>query len=211
MVWGGRAPWTGTSEEELASTVLVMRPTVRRSWKLLKRCDKYLKLFLPYVTLASMRRMHQLADEIRETFEDRGWKIEKATQLDLAFSKTRKSRSSLGRDLVLDAIDEATIRIGLGCRSVSGGGRDVIDLVDGADRRFRVRKADIDPDNGEYDIICTSDSILVIADAEPESLIPTERWVLGYTVDDEGMIVDIFAARVLGISEERFHVSGSVR
>ena len=111
----------------------------------LDRCDKCLKLFHVYVTLASMKRMHQLADEIRETFEDRGWKIEKATQLDPAFSKTYRSRSSLGRDLVLDAIEEATTRIGLGCQSVSGGGRDVINLVDGADRRFRVRKADITP------------------------------------------------------------------
>ena len=149
-----------------------------------------------------MKRMHQLADEIRETFEDRGWKIEKATQLDAAFRKTRRSRSSLGRDLVLDAIEEATTRIGLGCQSVSGGGCDVIDLADGADRRFRVRKADVDPDTGEYDIICKSDSILVITDAEPDSLILTERWVLGYTVDAEGMVVDIFGGRVLGITEE---------
>jgi hypothetical protein len=149
-----------------------------------------------------MERMHQLADEIRETFEDRGWRIEKATQLDPAFSKTRRSRSSLGRDLVLDAIEEATTRIGLGSQSVCGGGRDVIDLVDGADRRFRVRKADIDPDTGGYNIISTSDSILVITDAEPDALILTERWVLGYTVDGEGMVVDIFAGRVLGVTDD---------
>jgi hypothetical protein len=149
-----------------------------------------------------MERMHRLADEIRETFGERGWRIEKATGLDPAFRKTRRSRSSLGRDLVLDAIEEATTRIGLGCQSVSGGGCDVIDLVEGADRRFRVRKADFDPDTGEYDIICTSDSILVILDSEPGSLIPPERWVLGYTVDDEGMVVDILAARVLGITED---------
>jgi hypothetical protein len=145
--------------------------------------------------------MHQLADEIRETFEDRGWKIEKATQLDPAFNKTCRSRSSLGRDLVLDAIEEATTRIGLGCQSVSGGGRDVIDLVDDVDRRFRVRKAELDSDTGEYEIISTSDSILVITDSEPDSLIPAERWVLGYTTDGDGMIVDIFAARVLGITD----------
>jgi hypothetical protein len=101
-----------------------------------------------------MNRMHQLADEIRETFEDRGWKIQKATQLDQAFSKTRRSRSSLGRDLVVDAIEEATARIGLGYQSVSGGGCDVIDLFDGADRRFRVRKAVIDSETGDYEIIC---------------------------------------------------------
>src|SRR4051812_3797394 len=116
-----------------------------------------------------MRRMHQLADEIRETFDDRGWKIEKATQLDSAFSRTSRSRSSLGRDLVLDAIEEATTRIGLGCQSVSGGGRDVIDLDDNVDRRFRVRKADIDANTGEYEIISTSESILVLPDSEPDS------------------------------------------
>src|SRR5262245_19767851 len=149
-----------------------------------------------------MERMHQLADEIRETFEERGWKIEQAVQLDQAFSQTRRPRSSLGRALVLDAIEEASSRIGLGYKSVSGGGCDVIDLVDSADRRFRVRKADIDPDTGDYDIICGSDSILIVTDAEPDSLLPAERWVLGYTVDDEGLIVDIFAARVLGITED---------
>ena len=98
-----------------------------------------------------MERMHQLADEIRETFEDRGWKIDKATQLDPAFRKMRRSRSSLGRDLILDAIEEATTRIGLGYQSVSGGACDVIDVVDGADRRFRVRKAEVDLETSEYE------------------------------------------------------------
>lgn len=147
--------------------------------------------------------MHQLADEIRETFEDRGWKIDKATGLDPAFGRSRRSRSSLGRDLVLDAIDETAGRLGLACRSVGGGGCEVIDLTDGADRRFRVRKADVNPETGEYEIVSTSESILVITDAEPDSLIPTERWVLGYTVDGEGMVVDVFAARILGITEEQ--------
>ena len=102
---------------------------------------------------------------------------------------------------MLDAVEEATLRIGLGCQTVSGGGCDIIDLVDGTDRRFRVRKADVDAETGEYDIISTSDSILVLTDVEPESLIPTERWVLGYTADSDGMIADIFAARVVGITQ----------
>lgn len=145
--------------------------------------------------------MHQLADEIRETFDERGWKIEKALQLDGAFSKTRRSQSSLGRDLVLDAIEQAASRIGLTCQPVTGGGWDVVYLVDGADRRFRVRKATVDPDTGEYTMLWTSDSIF-ITEGEPEALYPTERWVLGYTVDSEGMIADIFAARVLGKTDE---------
>lgn len=146
--------------------------------------------------------MHQLADEIRETFEERGFRIGQAVELDRSFSRSRRPQSSLGRAMVLNAIEEATSRIGLGYRSVSGGGCDVIDVVDTADRRFRVRKAEIDPDTGDYKIMSPSDSILTIADAEPDSLLLAERWVLGYTVDDDGLIVDIFAARVLGITDE---------
>ena len=29
-----------------------------------------------------------------------------------------------------------------------------------------------------------------------------ERWVLGYTIDDAGMVVDIFAAPVLGLTSD---------
>lgn len=145
-----------------------------------------------------MQRMHQLADEIRETFGERGWKIEKAIELDAAFSKTRRPQSSLGRALVISAIEEATSRIGLGCVTVSGGGCEVSDFVDGVDRRHRVRKADVELETGDYDIISTSDSVLI---AEPDSLFSTQQWVLGYTVDDEGLVADIFAARVLGVTE----------
>lgn len=145
--------------------------------------------------------MHRLADEIRDAFEERGWAIEKATGLDRAFRKTRRSRSSLGRDLVLDAIQTATLRLGLGSQTVSGGGMDVTAFLDGVEYRFRVRKAELDPDTGDYKII-GSEAILTIADADPEGLLPLERWVLGYTVDDEGQVADIFGARVVGITSD---------
>lgn len=147
-----------------------------------------------------MERMHQLADEIRETFEERGFRIGQAVELDRSFSRTRRPQSSLGRALALNAIEEATSRIGLGYKTVVGGGCDVIDVVSTAERHFRVRKAELDVDTGEYKIISPSDSIMII-NAEP-SLLPLERWVLGYTVDDGGLVVDIFAAQVLGISED---------
>jgi hypothetical protein len=148
----------------------------------------------------SMDRMHQLADEIRETFEERGFRIGQAVELDRSFSRTRRPQSSLGRALVLSAIEEATSRIGLGYRSVMGGGCDVIDVADTAERHFRVRKAELDTDTGEYKIISPSDSIMII-NQEP-SLLPAERWVLGYTVDDSGLIVDIFAAQVHAITND---------
>lgn len=149
-----------------------------------------------------MDRMHALADEIRETFEDRGWKIEKATQLDPAFSRSQRSRSALGRDLVVDAVETGAARLGLGFRTGCGGGYDVVDIDENVDRRFRVRKAEVCAESESYEIIGGSDSILKVSDAEPDSLIATERWVLGYTIDGEGLVVDIFAAKVLRMTDE---------
>lgn len=149
-----------------------------------------------------MELMHRLADEIRAVFEDRGYKVGKATGLDRAFRRSRRSQSTLSRDLVLDAIEEAAGRLGLGFKSIGGGGYDIGYIVDAADRRFRIRKAEVDPEDGEYDIVCKSDNIMVIEDAEPDSIFRSERWVLAYTVDDQGMVADIFAAPVLGITED---------
>ena len=151
-----------------------------------------------------MDLMHQLADCIFEAFSERGHKIEKATQLDRAFTRTRRPQSVMGRELVLSTIDERATGLGLARIPVIGGGCDVQCLVDEdhTDRRFRVLKADPDPETGGYEIVCTSESIMIITDAEPDSLYRHERWVMAYTVDDTGMIVDIFAARVEGLTDD---------
>lgn len=146
--------------------------------------------------------MHRLADELRETFSERGFGIEKAVSIDPAFKRTRRSQSSLVRDLVLDGVRAATARIGLGYDTVAGGGCEVQAIMENVDYRFRVRKARVDPDTGDYEIVAGHPSIMTISDAEPDGLYPTERWVLGYTVDADGTLVQIFAAQVYGLSDD---------
>lgn len=149
-----------------------------------------------------MDPLHRLADELRETFSDRGHAIEKAVSADRAFTRTRRSQSSLVRDLVLDGVETATAKIGLGCIPVVGGSRDIQAFIDNADCRFRVLKANVHPDSGDYEIVASSDAIMTITDAEPDALYPTERWVLGYTVDVDGILIEIFAAKVYGLSSD---------
>lgn len=134
-----------------------------------------------------MEQLHQLADEIRETFEERGWKIEQAVDLDPAFGRSRRSQSSLGRDLAVDAIETASKRLGLECRSVSGGACDVLVVVGDVVRHHRVRKATKDVETGEYEVVCHSDSILAVEDSS-EALLREERWILGYTVPMRGWL-----------------------
>lgn len=146
--------------------------------------------------------MHRLADEIREAFSERGHKIETAVQSDPAFHRTRHVQSHMVRGLVLTTIEEWASRLGLGCISVTGGAIDVQQFVGLRDRRYRVRKADIDPETGQYEILCGSDAIFTITDADPDAMTTFERWVLAYTVDELGMIGDIFAALVEGQTED---------
>lgn len=150
-----------------------------------------------------MEPMHQLADEIRDTFTERGHNIGKATDLDPAFQNGRKPQSALGRSLVVDAVQAGASRSGLECRTTQGGSLEIMFPTDLGYRAFRVLKAAKDQASGGYTILTSSDAIMTIEDEE--SLLPTERWVLGYTVDDDGLVDDIFAARVVGITE------GSVR
>lgn len=145
--------------------------------------------------------MHQLADEIREVFDERGYRIGQAVSADPAFSRGCRSRSSLGRDLVLATIEESTSRLGLGFTTVSGGGCEVVDFVNNTNRWHRVRKAERDTDTDGYTILCDSDAILSVPD-DDSGLYPSERWVLGYTVDESGVVAEIFSAKVLGLSSD---------
>ena len=43
---------------------------------------------------------------------------------------------------------------------------------------------------------------MTITDCEPDAFYPTERWVLGYTVDPDEILVQIFAAKVHGLSND---------
>lgn len=149
-----------------------------------------------------MELLHRLADDLRETFSERGHAIETALSSDRAFRRTRRSQSSLVRDLVLDGLEAAAARIGLGCIPVLGGSRDIQTFIGDVDCRFRVLKASANPDTGEYEIVASSDAIMTITDSDPDSFYRTERWVLGYTVDADGMLAKVFAAKVDGLSSE---------
>ena len=100
-----------------------------------------------------MELLHQLADEIHEAFSERGHKIETAVQADPAFRRTKVPQSSMARGMVLHAIDCSVGRLGLQTIGCAGGGYDVQELGGTVDRRFRVRKAEKDPDTSEYEIL----------------------------------------------------------
>lgn len=139
-----------------------------------------------------------MADEIRETFSSDGHLIDKAVDLHSAFRHNKHPQSSMVRNMVLQTINNRAPRLNVGVISVSGGGCDLQLFNGNVEMRCRVLKASKDSDTDAYVIVSSSDNIFVIEDAEPDSMFKVERWVFAYTVDEFGMITDIFAAQVIG-------------
>lgn len=137
-----------------------------------------------------------VAAEMREVFDERGYRVEVALDVDPGFG-SGGSRASLVRDLAIDAASAAASRHGLDFRTVNGSGREFRCVGDAVDRRYRLRKAARRADGGY--VIPTNAKSAMYSDSD--SLIPEELWVMGYTLTREGTLQDVFIAPVEGIAQ----------
>lgn len=149
-----------------------------------------------------MDQMDLLAASMADMFSERGHNVQVALDADRAFRRSRRSQSSLIRDLVLEAVERGSTTLGIGVRQIQGGGLDIVRLIDGVERRYRLRKATCDPDTGEFVVLSPTDSIMTIEDVEPNALFPVQRWLLGYVVTGEGGLGQVFEARVRGLTSD---------
>lgn len=146
------------------------------------------------VELASL---HFIAEELIEATASRGYRVDSALAVDPAFGSGR-SKSSLLRDLVVDAVGTAaTHRVDADFRPVNGSGREVRFCID-VDRRFRVLRG---RRNSRGDLIVTvnSDSTLSV-DEEQFGLWPFEQWALVWIADDDCLVEEIIAAEVRDVT-----------
>jgi hypothetical protein len=141
------------------------------------------------------RRLDEIALDLREAFDERGYRVDLALGVDSAFG-SGESRSALTRDLVLDVVGRAAGRIGLGWGAVNGRGRELL----GEQHRYRVRKAQRTSDGG-FVITVSTESTLGLE--EEPSLFPKESWVFGWVVDSECLIKEVFVAEILGVEPGR--------
>jgi hypothetical protein len=145
---------------------------------------------------SDVRRLTEVADELREVFSERGHRVEVALDVDPAFG-SGNSRSWLRRDLALDTIVAAASRAGLEHKAERGA-HEIRILSRNVDRRYRLLKASRSS-GGEFVITVNSDSSLVVED---DSLFRSELWVYSWTFDADGTVEDVFIAEVRG------HVDG---
>jgi hypothetical protein len=137
---------------------------------------------------AELQQLEAIAVDLKETFDERGYRVALAMEVDPAFT-SGNSRSALMRDLAIDAVTVAASRIGLPFRQVTGGGHELV----GEQHTYRLRRAKRDPSG--LVIMVSADSSL-IAEEEP-TLFPMHRWVLGWVADGTDSIPEVFVAHAI--------------
>jgi hypothetical protein len=142
-------------------------------------------------------RLDELAYWIRELFSERGHRIGAALEHDPSFSDGELGRSALARMMMRTAVAAASGRTGMNVIPGDGGARTVQSFDGRYDRRYRVLSANKQPD-GSYRILSSSDKILEV---DPDSMFVEEPWVLGYTLNLDNQVEDLFVAQVLDRTE----------
>lgn len=143
---------------------------------------------------AEIAKLMQVAREIRDTSEAEGYTVGVAVRQHKAFSSTRRSASSMERDLVLDAARCGASKASLPFEEVSGC-LDIVAVSGDTIRRFRVRRVALNAE-GDYEAICGGGSSLLTS--EPESFYREEKWILGFAASDDHTIEHLMAAEIVG-------------
>jgi len=140
-----------------------------------------------------IRLLSQVADELREVFSERGYRVDVAMDADPSFG-SGWSRAALTRDLVVDAVSVAASRVGVDFRPINGIGRELRFLSADVDRRYRVRRGRRRSSGGLL-IQASSDSALASVE---RSLFDTEQWAFVWTLSPDGLIGEVLVAEVTG-------------
>ena len=139
-------------------------------------------------------RLASVAYWISETLDEHGYLVSEATSLHKAFTSTRRPSSALARELVLTGARKGASIAGIYPEDEAGG-LDLISIDESTRRKYRIKRAAKSAE-GRYELICGPGSTLL--HNEPDSLLIEERWALGYLMNEEYLVEEIFAAQVIG-------------
>lgn len=148
---------------------------------------------MSHLTEVELHRMRRVASDMAEVFAERGHRVDSAMEVDPAFG-SGWSRSSLARDLAIEAASEAASRYGLDFRVTIGGGREFRSVTT-VDKRFRFKKA-VRNEAGGFDIKVNNAASGLQCD---DALIPEEHWVFAYALTKRNELTVVFAAPILDI------------
>jgi hypothetical protein len=144
-----------------------------------------------------LEKLDEIAYEVRETHSARGWRVERAVALDPAFRRNRGPKSSMDRNLVIEAVERGASQAGMPFVPGRGGATELRVTTSTGFRVYRLRRA-TKSRSGTF--VVQNNNVSAWASLDEDSMLEDEFWVLGYTMGDDG-VEDIFTARVLGCTE----------
>ncbi len=148
---------------------------------------------------AELAGLQQVSDWIRDELEEYGYLVAKGIQLHSAFEETEGIASAMLRSLVVSGAREGARHGGL-TPTRAHNGWDLVWSEDGLYRKYRIKKA-VKAKSGAFEMLVGTNSALM--KPSPESLIGEEQWVLGFTVTASRAIEDVFAARIVDITDHK--------
>lgn len=148
---------------------------------------------------AELAGLHQVADWIRDEVEEYGYLVASAIELHPAFDETEGIASAMLRGLVVTGARKGAHRGGL-TPTRAHNGWDLVWSEDGLYRKYRIKKAAKAKSGGFEMLVGTNSALMKPA---PESLIGEEQWVLGFTVTASRAIEDVFAARIMDVTDHK--------
>lgn len=151
---------------------------------------------MPQPTEWEIRSLSQVADELREVFAERGYRVDVALDEDPAFG-SGMSRASLARDLAVQTIGAAASRAGIDFRPIPGGGLELHHLEGVTDRRYRVRKAHRNSEGSLRIPVNSASAIRPFGD----TVFHREQWALAWVLSADGLIEEVLIAEVRGLAE----------
>jgi hypothetical protein len=141
------------------------------------------------------QQLDAIADDLRETFSERGHLVDVALEADPAFG-SGQSRSSLMRDLVRETVARSASQLGIGFHSVKGTGRELV----GVCHRYRLLRA---KRNGSGEIVIAVNTESSLTYEEEVTLFPLQNWVFAWVSDLDGLISEVFAAEIVDVRPGR--------
>jgi hypothetical protein len=138
-------------------------------------------------------RLLAIAREIRDTGEESGYAVDEAIARHEAFSRGRAPANALERSLIVEAAERGAHAAGMHSKARTGG-LELISSDRGSEIRYRVKRGRPNK-SGDIEFICASQSSLLVSD--PDTLIPCEKWILGYDVDENHALTALLAGRIV--------------
>lgn len=164
----------------------------------------------------TLKKLSAIADDLYEVFEAEGYTIDEALGANRAFGRrSRRSQSSLGRDLAIDTIAVGASRESMQVIERLGGTE--LRVFEGAEiHHYRLLKGGWSSD-GQWRIISNSRSALTVDDLN--GLFREQCHVFSWSIAEDNTVSEVITARVRDYVEgnpghlvlDQLHVLGSGR